>query len=608
MSGDDPRADSGWSRSKKRPRPVMRVMRGMAVSPGIAIGPVLVLDPRGHQFTSRTLSADEVGPELERLDRALTEAAAEVLAGEADARERIGPQYADILAAHARMVGDPSLRRDARQKIERDRTPAEQAIRDLLDARVAILDRLTDPHLAARAADVRDIQHRILDRLTGGRRPDPLASLQGPTILLAPDLSPSQTAGLDPARVLGFATETGGRTGHTAIVAAALEIPAMVGLGPFLSDARDARTAILDGDEGLLILDPDTSTRSRYRRTAATRAARFARLTHQAIDLPARARDGTTLELMGNIEFPAEAESCTKLGAAGIGLYRTEFLYLGQPRPPSEDEQVAAYASVVRSQKGRPVIIRTLDLGADKLPSYQVAAPVRNPFLGLRSIRLSLREPTLFRTQLRAILRVSTLGDVRVMFPLIATVDEVRRARALLQEVVSELIDQGVTVRGDLPIGAMIEVPAAAVMADQLAREVDFFSIGTNDLIQYTLAVDRSDETVADLYNGADPSVLRLISQVVAAADARGIEVSVCGSMGGDPLFTMLLVGLGLRRLSMPPHQIPEVKRVVRALELGSARELARKALAQDTAEAVMALLQAELLRVAPEAVGRSGS
>ncbi len=522
---------------------------------------------------------------------------------EADARSRLGPQYADILAAHARMISDPSLRRDARLKVEREGVAAEHAVRDVLEGLAVKLESLKDAHLAARAADVRDIERRILDELSGDDRPVSTAlAPETPSLALAHDLSPSQTAGLDPVRILGFATEAGGRASHTAIVAAALEIPAVVGLGPFLDRARACRAVIIDGDEGQVVLDPDAATLRRYRRAASQRAARFAGLTKLS-PLPAVTKDGIVVTLLGNIEFPGEVNVCAERGADGVGLYRTEFLYLNCDRPPTEDEQFAAYEAVVLAMAGRPVTIRTLDLGADKLVSYQgTDFAGRNPFLGLRSIRLSLRDTGLFRTQLRAILRASTLGDVRVMFPLVSTLGEFRRARALLDDVAAELVAEGVPVRADLPVGAMIEVPAAAVVADQLAKEVDFFSIGTNDLIQYALAVDRTDETVADLYSAADPAVLRLIALVVAAGKAHDIEVTVCGSMGGEPMYAPLLLGLGIRNLSMPPHQLPEIKRVIRALDLPRAEAIAAEALRQETAEAVADTLRAALFQISPDA------
>jgi phosphotransferase system enzyme I (PtsI) len=580
----------------------MKQLRGMAVSPGVAIGPAVVLDPRGLRLPPRHVPAASAAAELERLDRGLDYARQGAEAAEADARGRLGPEYAAILAAHARMIADPTLRSDARARIESEGIAAEHAIAEVLEGHATRLEGMPDEYLSARASDVRDIEHRILAELTGEQGPQALDQVGDPGVVLAQDLSPSQTAGLDPRLVLGFATEAGGRTSHTAIVAAALEIPAVVGVSRLLHIARTSRMTIIDGDLGLVILDPDAATLERYRQAAADRAARFASFANLAA-MPAETSDGTRISLLGNIEFPAEVNACGERGADGIGLYRTEFLYLGADRAPTEDEQYAAYEAVVRSMPGRPVTIRTLDLGADKLVSYHGdGVRSRNPFLGLRSIRLSLRDPLPFRTQLRAILRASLLGDVRVMFPLISTLDEFRRARGILNEIAAELVAEGVAVRPNLPVGAMIEVPAAALMADRLAKEVDFFSIGTNDLIQYALAVDRTDEAVADLYSAADPAVLRLIALVVEAADREGAEVDVCGTMGGEPLFTMLLLGLGLRRLSMPPHQLPEVKRVIRAVDLAQATAVANQALVLDTAQAVSALLRGALRAIVPDA------
>jgi phosphotransferase system enzyme I (PtsI) len=425
--------------------------------------------------------------------------------------------------------------------------------------------------------------------------------LQEPSVLLAPDLSPSETAGLDPKLVLGFATEAGGRASHTAIVAEALEIPAVVGIGRFLDQARDAREVIIDGDEGLVVLDPDPATMQRYRQAAADRVARLESLAGLAT-LPAVTLDGVSVSLLGNIEFPSEVAACLERGAVGVGLFRTEFLYLNGATPPSEDEQFEVYAAVVKSLGGRPATIRTLDLGADKLAAYRAPLhPEANPVLGLRSIRLLLRDPELFRTQLRAILRASAFGDVRVLFPLVSTLAEYRQARAILNAVAAGLSAEGHAVRPNLPVGIMVEVPAAAVMADQLAKEVDFFSIGTNDLVQYTLAVDRANQDVAELYSPADPAVLRLIEMVVEAAVQRGIEVSVCGTMGGEPLYTMLLLGLGLRQLSMPAHQLPEVKRVIRGVRLDQLQALSKRALREDSSQSIVSLLQDSLREALPE-------
>jgi phosphotransferase system enzyme I (PtsI) len=428
--------------------------------------------------------------------------------------------------------------------------------------------------------------------------------LGAPALVLAQDLSPSDAAGLDPRRVLGFATEAGGRASHTAIVAAALEIPAVVGLGKFLDLARHCRMAIIDGDEGLVVLDPDLPTQTRYRRAAADRSARFEVLSRQA-DLPAVTLDGSPVQLWGNIEFIGEVQACLSLGAVGVGLFRTEFLFMGAQAPPSEEEQYQAYAAVVRSLRGRPIVIRTLDLGADKLATCRGTGSVEaNPVLGLRSLRLSLRDTGLFRPQLRAILRAAALGDVRILFPLVSTVDELRQARAVLDDVSVELRAEGQAIGENLSVGIMVEIPAAALLADHLAKEVDFFSIGTNDLIQYTLAVDRANEAVAGLYSASDPSVLRLIATVVEAARVAGIEVSVCGAMGGEPLYTMLLLGLGLRQLSMSPHQLPEIRRVIRGIDLEAARSVAAEALRLETARAVTAHLEKALRRALPETPG----
>jgi phosphotransferase system enzyme I (PtsI) len=358
---------------------------------------------------------------------------------------------------------------------------------------------------------------------------------------------------------------------------------------------------IIDGDDGLVVLDPDTATLLRYRDAAAERAARFRGLAGLA-GLPAESLDKVSIGLWGNIEFPSEVAACLERGATGVGLYRTEFLYLNATRPPTEQEQFEAYAAVIRSMQGRPVTIRTLDLGADKLASYQNAGYAEpNPALGLRSLRISLRDPALFRVQLRAILRAATLGNLRIIFPLVSTLSEFRQGRAILGDVASELIAEGIPIGTNLPIGVMVEVPSVAVVADQLAKEVDFFSIGTNDLIQYALAVDRANETVAHLYCAADPAVLRLIAMVVAAAQPYGLEVSVCGTMGGEPLYTMLLLGLGVRQLSMPPHQLPEVKRVIRGISIEQAQAVAAEALRQETAEAVVQLLHEALCRALPD-------
>lgn len=577
-----------------------RIHHGQAVSPGIAIGPILILPLDCTKPARRTLALEEVDSEIQRLERTLEAARVEVATAEEDALARLGPDYAAILAAHARMIADPSLRHKVELLIRRELVDAPFALSSILDEHASRLEQIADPYLAARAADVRDIERRILACFRESKEPvtSPWDNLLEPTIVLANDLSPSQTATLDNQRVLGFVTETGGRASHTAIVAAALEIPAVVGVGGLLEIAQDAQhqAAIIDGDEGILILDPTEATLTRYRALAAQRQARFEGLACLA-ELPAVTLDGTRHTLLGNIEFPGESAACLERGAEGIGLYRTEFLYLNTDHPPTEEEQYHAYRAVVEAMRGRPVTIRTLDLGADKIASFTKPLEFieRNPFLGLRSVRLSLRDRDLFRTQLRAILRAACHGEVRMLLPMITTLSELREVRALIAEVIAELAAAEVPHRGQIPVGVMIEVPAAALVADHLAGSCDFFSIGTNDLIQYTLAVDRTSPYVAHLYDAADPSVLRLISQVVAAASQRGLEVAVCGAMGGEPLYTILLMGMGVRVFSMPPHQLPEVKRVVRAIGMDFAHHLTQQALRLETAQEIDQLLKATL-------------
>ncbi|ODT98211.1 MAG: phosphoenolpyruvate--protein phosphotransferase [Planctomycetes bacterium SCN 63-9] len=573
----------------------MEILKGIAVSSGIAIGPVVVFDQKGLKLPALSSTPFDSAFELDRLDRSLEAARIEANQAEAEARSRLGSQYADILMAHASIISDPALRRESRDRIERRQLSAEHAVNEVLESYIARLEKLADPHLAARAADVRDIRDRILFKLFSEEPRLSAVDLKEPALILAHDLAPSEAARLDPKSVPGFATEVGGGSSHTAIVAAALEIPAVVGLGRFLDRARGCRMAIIDGDEGLVILDPDPATQERYRRAARERSARFEVLAGQS-DLPAVTPDGTRVELLGNIEFSAEVEACLSRGATGVGLYRTEFLFLNAQTPPTEDEQFSAYTAVVESMKGRPVTIRTLDLGADKLAAFRDAGYLEaNPVLGLRSLRLSLREPDLFRTQLWAILRASVRGDVRIMFPLVSNLTELRQAKAELDDVIAELKAQGIPIRENLPVGIMVEVPAAALMADHLAKEVDFFSIGTN-------------ETVAELYSAADPSVLRLITHVIRAAKERGIEVSVCGTMGGDPLYTLLLLGLGIRNLSMPPHQLPEIKRVIRGIPLETAQRVAEEALALDSPQAIISLLQETLRTALPDATPTKAS
>jgi phosphoenolpyruvate-protein phosphotransferase (PTS system enzyme I) len=581
----------------------MEIKRGIAVSPGVAIGPALVLDTEWFRIPQRFIEPEEVEAETLRLRQALEAAAAETRATQEAVSARLGLQYGAIFGAHALMLTDPGLSREIEGLIREKYFAAEYAVSRVMRRYAKALESIEGGHMASRVSDIFDLEKRILTRLLGERR-EQLQHLSDPVIVLAHDLTPSETAALDVKRVHAFATEAGGRTSHTAIVAGVLEIPAVVGLGPFTTDVSGGDVVIVDGNQGVVIIDPNEETLAQYKRTRRKFRRHEAQL-HELRDLPAVTRDGVRVQLYGNIEFPSECGHCLDRGGEGVGLYRTEFLYLGKKADPSEEEHLEAYLSVLKALgPKRPVVIRTLDLGADKFQSYVGGTrEERNPFLGLRSVRLCLRNLGLFKTQMRAILRASAFGDVRMMFPMISTLLELRQCKMILAEVKEDLEEEGVAFNAQLPVGTMIEVPSAAILAELLAREVDFFSIGTNDLIQYTLAADRNNEAVAGLYNAGDPAVLRLIDTVVRAARKNGTAVTVCGEMSGEPLYTLLLLGLGLRQLSVTPHSIPEIKKLIRSATLDAAVETAREALRLDTARDVNNYLREQTRRILPEVV-----
>ena len=580
----------------------MEIKRGIPVSPGIAIGPALVLDTELYRIPQQFIERGSYPDEITRLRTALQLAAGEVRENQRVVTEKLGEQYGNIFLAHALMIEDPSLRVEIEALIRDQGFTAEYAVSRVMRRRAKMLESLEHAYLSARAADIFDLERRILKHLLG-RRQEHLHKLKHPVVLLAHDLTPGETAELDRDHVLAFATEVGGRTSHTAIMAGALGIPAVVGLGKFLTHVSGGDQVVVDGNKGLLIVSPDVDTLRHYEEARRT-FVHFEQELAELRDLPAVTKDGVRINLYGNIEFPEEAAACLERGAEGVGLYRTEFLYLGRQQDPTEEEHFEAYSRVVKELAGRPVVIRTLDLGADKFSSVTDPQDVeRNPFLGVRSIRLCLRNLKLFKTQMRAILRASALGDVRIMFPMISTILELRQSKMILADVMDDLDDEGIAFNRKLPIGTMIEVPSAAIMADRLASEVDFFSLGTNDLIQYTLAADRTNANVASLYNAADPAVLRLIAQVIRAAEAAKIPVTVCGEMSGDPIYTMLLIGLGVRQLSATPHNIPEIKKLIRSIEVSEAKQVADQVMRMDTAGSITNFLREKARRLLPEAL-----
>jgi phosphotransferase system enzyme I (PtsI) len=525
----------------------------------------------------------------------------EISANREVANQQLGEQYGRIFAAHLEMARDPQLGLEIEDLIRQKSYSPEYATAVTLDRNAKMLRSLGNPYLAERAADVVDLKKRILGQLLGERRAS-LANLTSPVIVLAHDLTPGETARLNREFVLGFATEVGGHTSHTAILAGALEIPAVVGLGRFVGDLTGSETAILDGHTGEVIIEPDAEAEAEYR-DALARFHSVARRRESLRTVAAETADGVRVQLMGNIEFPEEVGHCTERGADGVGLYRTEFLYLGQDKEPTEADHFAAYSRVVQAFPGKPVVIRTLDLGADKVPGAveQFISRTVNPVLSLRSIRLSLHNRALFKVQLRAILRAAVGGDVRIMFPLVSSLLEFRQAKAIVSDVMEDLEEEGIPFARNVPVGMMVEVPAACVMAEEFAREVAFFSIGTNDLIQYTLAVDRSDPSVASLYNTGDPAILRLIRHVIDVGRRHEIPVTVCGQMSSDPVFVPLLIGMGLRQLSVTPHAIPEIKEVLRQLTVPEAERIAGHAMTLELARDVESFLHNELKQLCPD-------
>ncbi|MBU6308181.1 MAG: phosphoenolpyruvate--protein phosphotransferase [Planctomycetes bacterium] len=573
----------------------MLKLQGIAVSPGVTIGEALVLDSEGFRIPRRFVERSAVDTELARLATAVAETTCEVERNRDAIRGELGDQYAAIFEAHLAMLHDPKLQEELTSAVRDRNWWPEYAVSRTLRRYAKAFQNL-DNHIAQRAHDIYDLEKSLLRNLLGQRR-ETLAAISQPVVVLAHNLTPSETANLDRRLVKGFATELGGPGSHTAIVAEGLEIPAVVGVGPFLADVSGGEPVILDGNQGVIILQPDEETIAQYRleeEAAKHVAAKLDRLR----DLPAETTDGVRVQIMGNIEFPSEVEQCISRGCDGIGLYRTEFLYLTSKREPTEEDHYRAYSEVVNAMGGKPVVIRTLDLGADKMLTETTPEEERNPCLGLRSIRLSLRQLPVFRTQLRAILRASALGDVRVMFPLISTIVELRQARMVLADVMEDLAEHGISFNPKMPVGMMVETPAAAMMLDAFIKEVDFVSIGTNDLIQYTLAVDRGNKEVADLYNACDPAVLRLLRRSLDVAREAGVPANVCGQMSGSVMFTQLLLGLGLRQLSVPASAVPEVKQVCRSVSAADCRVVADKALAMHGAQEVKAYLRDQMRRL----------
>ncbi|MFQ6102396.1 MAG: phosphoenolpyruvate--protein phosphotransferase [Anaerolineae bacterium] len=566
----------------------MNRLHGIAASRGMAIGPAFRFRRADLRFERCTV--DDPATEWARFEAALEIAREQLTDVHARARAESGAKQAAIFQAHALMLEDPKLLNAVRTAIEEQHINVEAALSDAAETHAQMLETLDDEYFSTRTADVRDVATRVL-RILLGVAESPTAGLTIPSIILARDLTPSDTVMLDKSLVLGFCTAEGGATSHTATLARGLGLPAVVGTGPDVLEIHDGATLVLDGNDGTLLVEPGEEIVAEYRARQAVAATALAQARQMAHG-PAVTRDGHRVEVVANIGNVEGAQAALEAGAEGVGLLRTEFLYLERDHLPDEEEQYRAYRAIVDVFGDLPVILRTLDIGGDKELPYLELPQEMNPFLGLRAIRLCLAQPELFKPQLRAALRAGAGRNLKLMFPMVATVAEVQAARAVLEECRAELLTEGQPVAEEMEVGIMVEVPAAALMADHLAAEVDFFSIGTNDLSQYTLAADRTNAQVASLVSGVQPAVLRLVHGVIATAHAQGKWVGLCGELAGEPLAIPILLGLGLDGFSMNPPAIPVAKQIIRALTLDEAREMAQTALELDGPDAVRALVQ----------------
>ncbi len=580
-----------------------RTFRGIGVSPGVAHGKIYVHCIAEEVVPQYDVRPEDVTEEVTRFEQALIKTREQLH----ELQERIATGIgsatpSSILDVHLSITEDPALIDPVTARIEEEHKNVEFIFNDVARKYVTTLAQLPDEFLRERAADMQDVTRRIIRNLLGHEHRG-LTNLPPDTIVVAHDLSPSDTTSLDHRHVCGFATDVGSHTSHTAIVARSMNLPAVVGLRNLSQYVHGGQTAILDGYSGTLIIEPTEQTLYVYGQLEVKRQSVHDRLA-ALHDLPAQTLDGHRVALSGNIELPSDVPAVLVAGAEGIGLFRTEFLYLSRKDFPSEQEQYEKYVEVARAVKPHSVIIRTLDIGGDKFHSEEATAPEINPFLGFRAIRFCLANVDIFEAQLRAILRASAEGNVKIMYPMISGVAEVVQANEILRQVMSDLKKEGIPFDKDIHVGAMIEIPSAALTAEMIAPEVDFFSIGSNDLIQYTMAVDRVNEKVASLYEPTHPAILRLIRAVVEAAHNNGIWVGVCGEMAGEPIFTPLLLGMGIDELSAASSSLPRVKEVIRRLKLSEAQELAAASLHTTSGREVLAMLNALLQRIDPDLLG----
>lgn len=577
-----------------------RIFRGIPASEGVCQAKIIVLRKPDAKIPKRSLSEEDIPAEIQRFEAALTQTRTDIREVQAKVSEAMGAQDAGIFEAHLMVLEDRTLIDGTVGIVEQDKINVEQAFQQVIDKYTASLAAIDDAYLRERVSDMRDISSRVLDNLLGRKGGELLDAINEPCIVVCHEMPPSMTVALDEKEVLGIATDIGGKTSHMAIMARSMGIPAVSGLGDISQQIHSGDFALLDGYNGVVAVDPSQQTQFEYG-LLIRRKQDLAEQLRELRDKPAKTLDGTRITLSANIEHPSDVEMVREYGAEGVGLFRTEYLFIHRDTLPTEEEQYEAYAAVARGLKPNPVLIRTLDLGGDKFLTQLKVPEEMNPFLGWRAIRFCLEEKEIFSAQLRAILRASAHGDIRMMYPMISGVGEMDEANALVEECKAQLTQEGVEFNQDMEIGAMIEIPSAVMVADDLAKRAKFFSIGTNDLIQYSLAVDRMNERIAHLYQPTHPAILNLIRLTVEAAERNGIWAGVCGEMAHDPALVPLLLGLGIKELSAATPSIPNIKYLIRNLDLNEAKELATEALKLESSAEILERSTAMARRIAPD-------
>lgn len=580
----------------------MEIRKGIPVSPGYAIGEVFILGDEEYRIPRKSVSPQEIDIQIKRFEKSSEDSVSELKTHLAKFSKKLGESATKIIESYISMLKDEVFKNDVNNAIKKDRYSAEYAISRTIKRKIKILGDWGNHSFSQKIQqDLLEIEKTLIGNLLGSKRAD-ISRLTKKVIIVAKDLSPAQTIALDKEKILGILTDVGGRTSHSAIIASSLGIPAVVGLGNISTDLSGGDTVILDGSTGTVIINPDEDTIKRYIAMERNFILFEKQLTKELKDLPTETIDGHKIKIYANVETPDEIQSALNYGAEGIGLYRTEFLFLNSNYSPSEKDHIETYTKAISMLGRRRLVIRTLDLGADKMPTSGIPKEA-NPFLGTRAIRLCFQQMDLFKTQLRAILKVSTMGNVSILFPMVSSYDEVVKLKEIIEDVKSDLRKENKEYNDKIEVGIMIEVPSAALVADILINHVDFFSIGTNDLIAYSIAVDRSNERVANLYQPAHPSILRLLKQIIDIGNKHNKHVSVCGEMASDITYTLLLLGMGLKVFSVVTPAIPEVKKIIRSVKLDDAKEIAREAFSFTNAPETVKFLKEKTRAILPDVV-----